>query len=67
MNREKNIDKILDELVKSGSEIDYLKSLRDKSLDISKKDIDLSDALNEIAKEIKEQTEKFTFNFCYFV
>lgn len=59
MNREKNIDKILDELVKSGSEIDYLKSLRDKSLDISKKDIDLSDALNEIAKEIKEQTEKF--------
>ena len=59
MNREKNIDKILDELIKSGSEIDYLKSLKDRSLDILKKDVDLSDVLNEIAKEIKEQTEEF--------
>ena len=39
MNKENNIDQILDELVKSGSEIDYLKSLREKSLEISKKDI----------------------------
>lgn len=59
MNRENNIDKILDELVKSGSEIDYLKNLRERSLEIAKKDIDLNDALNGIAKELKEQTEIF--------
>lgn len=59
MNSKKNIDKILDELVRSGSEIDYLKKLRERSLELAKRDIDLNDTLNNIAKEIKEQTEEF--------
>ncbi|MBR6690497.1 MAG: serine hydrolase [Bacilli bacterium] len=59
MERESNINSILEELIKSGSEIDYLKDLKKRSLEIVKKDIDLSEVLNEIAKEIKEQTESF--------
>ena len=59
MSREEQIDLILDELVKSGSEIDYLKELRKRSLDFSKKDVDLEETLSSIAKEIKEETEIF--------
>lgn len=59
MNKESNIDQILDELIKSGSKISYLKELREKSLNLIKKDIDLNDALNSIAKDIKEETEIF--------
>ena len=59
MNKENNIDQILDELIKNGSEIDYLKDLRKKSLEISKKDIGLDEALASIAKDIKNQTEEF--------
>ena len=59
MSKEEQIDIILDKLVKSGSEIDYLKELRKRSLDFSKKDVDLEETLSSIAKEIKEETEIF--------
>jgi len=59
MNIENNIDKIIDDLLKSGSEIDYLKELRNRSLEIAKKDIGLDEALSSIAKDIKEETEMF--------
>lgn len=59
MNIENNIDIILEELIKKGSKIDYLKKLRERSLEIAKKDIDLDETLSSIAKEIKEQTEIF--------
>lgn len=59
MNKERKIDELLDSLVKSGSEIDYLKELRDQSLKLTKKDIDLKEVLDSIALTIKEQTESF--------
>ena len=59
MNRERKIDELLDSLIKSGSEIDYLKELKEQSLDATKKDVDLKEVLNDIANEIKEQTESF--------
>jgi len=59
MSRENNIDTILEELITSGSKINYLKNLREKSLKLTKKDIDLDEALSSIAKEIKNQTEMF--------
>lgn len=59
MSRENNIDNILNNLVNKGSQIDYLKQLREQSLNITKKDIDLEEALNNIAKEIEEQTNEF--------
>jgi len=59
MNKENNIDIILEELIKKGSKIDYLKVLREKSLELVKKDIDLNEALAQISKEIKYQTEEF--------
>ena len=62
MEKEKNIDKILEDLIKSGSEINYLKELREKSLDIAKRDIELSEVLDDIAKEIQEQTFEFLNN-----
>ena len=39
MNKEKNIDIIIEELLKNGSSIDYLSELKSKSLEIAKKDI----------------------------
>ncbi|MBQ9072726.1 MAG: beta-lactamase family protein [Bacilli bacterium] len=59
MNRETSIDEILNQLVKSGSEIEYLKELKERSIELTKKDIGLDETLGSIAKEIKEQTEEF--------
>lgn len=59
MNRENNIDDILNKLVKSGSDIGYLKNLREQSLDLTEKDVDLSTILDKVATDIKEQTEEF--------
>lgn len=59
MDRERKIDELLDNLVKSGSEIDYLKELKERSISVTKKDEDLTEVLNNIAKEIKVQTESF--------
>lgn len=59
MNGEKYIDKILDELVKSGSQIDYLKELKERSVDFTTNDRGLDEVLANIAKELKEQTESF--------
>ena len=57
MKKDIYIDSILDNLVKSGSEISYLKELRNKSIEITTKDISLSETLNKIAEEIKNETE----------
>jgi len=59
MSVENSINEILENLVESGSQINYLKELKERSLKLSTKDIDLDEALSGIAKEIKEQTEMF--------
>ena len=59
MSKESNINTILNELVKSGSKIDYLNELKSRCLELTEKDIDLDEALSSIAKEIREQTEMF--------
>lgn len=59
MKNEERIDSILYELTNKGSQIDYLKQLRNDSLKIVKKDIDLDEALASITKEIKDKTEEF--------
>lgn len=59
MNSENKINEILDELVKSGSEISYIDQLKKDSLNLLKKDMDLREVLNQISVEIKEQTEQF--------
>ena len=59
MNSENKINEILDELVKSGSEISYIDQLKKDSLNLLKKDRDLREVLNQISVEIKEQTEQF--------
>ena len=59
MKREINIDEILNELIKSGSNISYLNQLRDRCLEITSKDIGLDEVLASIASSIKEETEIF--------
>ena len=59
MERENNIDQILNELVKTGSDISYIKELRNQSLDVLKKDVGLDEVLGSIAKEITEATLQF--------
>lgn len=58
MNKETHIEEILNQLIDKGT-ISDLKILKEKSLDLIKKDIDLSEALAFIAKDIKNETSKF--------
>ena len=59
MNRFDIIEKILDELLQRGSTIDYIKELKEKSLDIVSKDRSLSEVLNDIALDIENITRMF--------
>ncbi len=59
MDKENNINNILDDLINKGSKIDYLDDLRKSSLQIVKKDIGLDEALASIANDIKIETERF--------
>ena len=59
MGKEQNIDIIIDELLKKGSNINYLQELKDKSISIVSKDRGLDEILSSIATDIKVETEKF--------
>lgn len=59
MDKEKRIDDILKNLIKKGSEISYLKELKQKCIKIISKDQSLADAMNECNKEIIDATEEF--------
>lgn len=59
MKREERIEKIIDALIKNGSDIKYLSELKDSSLNLTKKDIDLKEVLASIAEEIKIETQQF--------
>ncbi len=59
MEREKRIDEILNYLLKTGSQINYLKELKIKCLQLLEKDQSLADKLDICANEIVDATEKF--------
>ena len=59
MNKENNINTIIEELISKGSNIDYLQELKDKSISLITKDRGLDEILSSIASEIKYETEKF--------
>lgn len=54
-----NVDTIIDDLRKSGSNIDKLEEFRNDITTKLKKDRSLEETLNEIVDRIKEQTEEF--------
>ncbi|MBR4178292.1 MAG: beta-lactamase family protein [Bacilli bacterium] len=56
---ESKIDEILNNLLNTGSQIPYIKELREKSIDEIKKDIDLRDVLRSIADDIEIITRIF--------
>ena len=53
------IDAILNELINSGSQIPYLRELRDKSISEISFDKDLKDVLDDISKDIETLTMMF--------
>lgn len=59
MSKEQNIDIIIDELLKKGSNINYLEELKEKSVSLVSKDRGLDEILGSIATDIKVETEKF--------
>lgn len=59
MKREEKIENILNDLVKSGSNISYLEELKKDSLELLKKDISLSELMDDIAKNLKEVSLEF--------
>lgn len=59
MKREEKIENILNDLVKSGSNISYLEDLKKDSLELLKKDISLSELMDNIAKSLREVSSEF--------
>lgn len=59
MNKENNINAILEELVNKGSNIDYLQELKERSISLVNKDRGLDEVFASIAGDIKFETEKF--------
>ena len=59
MMKESKIESILDNLVNRGSNIEYLKELKEETIEITKKDRGLEEILFDISKEIEEETRKF--------
>ncbi len=56
---EDRVDEILDYLLKHGSQIPYIKELRDKSIEEIKKDRDLKEVLSGIADDVEVITRSF--------
>ena len=56
---EEVVDKIIESLLNTGSDIGYIKELREKSIELIKKDMDLKDVLFSIANDIQTETELF--------
>lgn len=59
MSSGEQIQKIIDEIISRGGDIDYLKELKDSATEIAKKDQDLKEVFKEIANQMKEETENF--------
>lgn len=59
MTKENQINTIIEELIKSGSNLDYLDELKEKELEIVKKKHNLDEVLNSIANDIEAQTQSF--------
>ena len=59
MKEENRVNEILNNLTDTGSEISYLDDLKKDSLKLVKTDISLEEIFNQIAHDIKEDTEKF--------
>jgi len=59
MNIENNIDNILNQLINSGCEIEYLKELRCKTSEILKNNANFINIMNSIAEDIKNETQNF--------
>ena len=62
MTREEKIEKILDDLIKSGSNINYLNDLKREAMIIAKKDYSLKEAMEVIAAGIEIDTHEFLNN-----
>ncbi len=59
MDRYEIVDEILASLIETGSNISYIKELRDKSTELIGKDMDLKDVLYGIANDVQTYTEMF--------
>jgi len=59
MNKENNVNNIIEELINKGSNIDYLQELKQKSISLVSSDRSLDEVLGSIANDIKIETEKF--------
>lgn len=59
MKREEKIESILNDLVKSGSNISYLEDLKKDSLELLKRDISLSELMDNIASSLRESSLEF--------
>ena len=61
MSKENKIDSILNDLVKSGSDRKELEKIRNSLIEYTKKDISLSDMIETISKNTKDDTQEFLY------
>ena len=62
MLKENRVDKIINNLVACGSDINELKKVRDKALELVNKDRSLNETMENIGASIKDNTEEFLYD-----
>ena len=62
MLKENRVDKIINNLIASGSDINELKKVRDKALELVNKDRSLNETMEDVGTSIKDNTEEFLYD-----
>ena len=62
MLKENRVDEIINNLIASGSDINELKKVRDKALELVSKDRNLSETIEDVGTNIKNNTEEFLYD-----
>ena len=62
MLKENRVDEIINNLIASGSDVNELKKVRDKALELVNKDRSLSETLEDVGTNIKDNTEEFLYD-----
>ena len=62
MLKENRVDEIINDLVANGSDANELKKIRDKALELVSKDRNLSETMESVGTNIKNNTEEFLYD-----
>lgn len=62
MLKENRVDEIINNLIANGSDVNELKKVRDKALELVSKDRSLNETMEDVGTSIKDNTEEFLYD-----